>query len=141
RVPCGDCERCRSGHESTCSAFADVRIEPGGFAERLRATHLVPLPELLDPLTGVWVEPLACVIRAAQSVPGGRVLVVGAGAIGRLWIQVLRRRGDEVVVAELREDRLAEAEELGAARDERPVAAAVVTAHGALNDALRRLEP
>ena len=141
RVPCGDCERCRSGHESTCSAFADVRIEPGGFAERLRATHLVPLPESLDPLTGVWVEPLACVIRASQSVPRGRVLVVGAGAIGKLWIQVLRRRGDEVVATDLRDDRLGEAEQLGARRDGAPVASAVVTAHGGLNAALRRLEP
>ena len=34
---------------------------------------------------GVWVEPLACVLRAAERVPRGRVLVVGCGAVGRLW--------------------------------------------------------
>ena len=43
RVPCGACVRCRAGHESTCDAFAAVRIRPGGFAEQLRATHVVPL--------------------------------------------------------------------------------------------------
>src|SRR5581483_4390738 len=32
RVPCGECERCRAGHESTCDAFAQSRISPGGFA-------------------------------------------------------------------------------------------------------------
>ena len=33
-LPCGECERCRSGHESTCERFATETIEPGGFAER-----------------------------------------------------------------------------------------------------------
>jgi L-iditol 2-dehydrogenase len=141
RVPCGTCERCRSGHESTCAEFASVRIEPGGFAERLHATHPVRLPDTLDALAGIWVEPLACVLRAADRVPRGRVLVVGCGAIGRLWVQVLRRRGDEVVASDVRSDRLDRARELGAVSDREPVVAAVVTAHGGVGDALDRLEP
>ena len=44
RVSCGRCARCVAGHESTCAEFATLRIEPGGFAERLHATHVVPLP-------------------------------------------------------------------------------------------------
>ena len=90
RVPCGECERCAAGHESTCETFAEVRIAPGGFAERLRATHCIPLPDSIPEHDGIWVEPLACVLRAAELVPRGRVLVVGCGAVGRLWVQVLR---------------------------------------------------
>jgi L-iditol 2-dehydrogenase len=135
RVPCGQCARCLAGHESTCETFRVTRIAPGGFAERLRATHVVPLP---DGVNGVWVEPLACVLRAAELVPRGRVLVVGCGAIGRLWIQVLQRRGDEVVAVDPRADRLASA---GALVHAGPVGAAVLTAHGGANDALARLEP
>ncbi|MGZ4335156.1 MAG: zinc-dependent alcohol dehydrogenase [Gaiellaceae bacterium] len=142
RVPCGTCERCRAGHESTCESFAELRIDPGGFAERLRATHVVPLADTVDGLGGVWVEPLACILRGAQSVPGGRVLVVGCGAVGQLWIQVLRRRGDDVVAIDPREDRLAQAHRLGAdVEDGDPVGAAVVTAHGGVNEALARLTP
>jgi len=141
RVPCGTCERCRAGHQSTCGEFQAVRIEPGGFAEYLRASHCVPLPAELDPLDGIWVEPLACVLRARERVPRGRVLVVGAGAVGRLWIEALRARGDTVVVADPREDRRAAAQELGALVDDDPVDAAVLAAHGGLNDALARLEP
>jgi threonine dehydrogenase-like Zn-dependent dehydrogenase len=90
----------------------------------------------------VWVEPLACVLRAAESVPRGRVLVVGAGAVGQLWIQVLRRRGDDVVAVDPRPERLAQAHLLGAGvTDADAVAAAVLTAHGGINDALHRLEP
>ena len=55
------------------------------------------MPTSLGELDGIWVEPLACVLRAAELVPRGRVHVVGCGAIGLLWAQVLLRRGDEVV--------------------------------------------
>ena len=77
RVPCGRCGQCLAGHESTCAEFGNVRIAPGGFAERLRATHHVSLPDQIEELDGIWVEPLACVLRAAELVPRGRVLVVG----------------------------------------------------------------
>jgi L-iditol 2-dehydrogenase len=141
RVPCGTCERCRAGHQSTCGEFQALRIDPGGFAERLRATHCVPLPSSLGDLDGVWIEPLACILRAAEHVPCGRVLVVGVGAIGLLWTQVLEGRGDHVVVLEPRRERVEKALELGGQSDDDPVAAAVVTAHGGLNEALRRVEP
>jgi len=141
RVPCGTCERCRAGHQSTCGEFRELRIQPGGFAEQLRATHCVPLPDALDEHDGVWVEPLACVLRAADAVPRGRVLVVGAGAIGQLWIQVLRRRGDEVVALDPRRPRLDQAHLLGAETDVDPVDAAVLTAQAGASGALQRLVP
>jgi threonine dehydrogenase-like Zn-dependent dehydrogenase len=140
RVPCGRCARCLAGHESTCDEFAIVRIAPGGFADALRATHVVPLPDTLGDLDGVWVEPLACVLRAADLVPRGRVLVVGCGAVGQLWVQVLLERGNEVVASEPRGDRLEQALALGAL-DEGEVGAAVVTAHAGLDDAVQRLAP
>src|SRR5512146_507150 len=139
RVPCGSCERCRAGHESTCEEFQQLRIDPGGFAERLRATHVVPVGKL--GLDGIWVEPVACILRASERVPSGRVLVVGCGAVGQLWVQLLLRRGDEVVVADLRADRLNAAKRLGAGVDDDPVDAAVIAVHGGLNDALARIEP
>lgn len=139
RVPCGECERCLAGHESTCEEFQRLRIEPGGFAERLRATHVVSTDAL--GLDAVWVEPVACILRAVERVPHGRVLVVGCGAIGRLWVQVLRRRGDEVIVSDPRLDRVEAATRLGADVNGAAVDAAVVTAHAGVNDALERVEP
>jgi L-iditol 2-dehydrogenase len=140
-VPCGQCERCRAGHQSTCGEFRELRIAPGGFAERLRASYCVPLPDGLGDLDGVWVEPLACVLRAAELVPEGRVAVVGCGAIGQLWVQVLVARGREVVALDPRPERAGHARELGAVADDGPVAGAVLTAHAGANEALRRLEP
>lgn len=140
-VPCGTCERCRAGHQSTCGEFRALRIAPGGFAEQLRASYCVPLPDSIAEGDGIWVEPLACILRAATRVPRGRVLVVGAGAIGQLWVQVLTRRGDEVQIADPREERAARAHELGAVTGDTPVDAAVLTAPAGINDALRRLMP
>jgi threonine dehydrogenase-like Zn-dependent dehydrogenase len=139
RVPCGECARCLAGHESTCEEFRRARIAPGGFAERLRATHVLPLPESFGELDGIWVEPLACILRAASSVPRGRVLVVGCGAVGQLWLQVLRARGDDVIVTEPHRDRLEHALALGAAAGDGEPGAAVLTAHNGLDEALRRL--
>jgi L-iditol 2-dehydrogenase len=95
-LPCGECERCLAGRESTCHAFRAATIVPGGFAERARAAQTLPLPDAVDDATATFVEPLACVLRAAERVPHGRVLVVGNGFVGRLFSAVLGRRGDEV---------------------------------------------
>jgi L-iditol 2-dehydrogenase len=95
-LPCGDCERCRAGHESTCASFSEPTIVPGGFAEQVAVADGIALPDEIDDATGTYVEPLACVLRGAERVPHGRVLVVGHGFIGRLFSEVLKRRGDEV---------------------------------------------
>ena len=103
--PCGTCERCRAGHESTCERFAAPTIVPGGFAEQVSAAEGVELPDTVDDARGTYVEPLACVLRGAERLPRGRVLVVGHGFVGRLFAAVLRRRGDEVFVRDTRPDR------------------------------------
>ena len=95
-LPCGECDRCLAGHESTCEAFRAATIVPGGFAERVRAHETLSLPDGIDDATATYVEPLACVLRAAERLPPGRVLVVGNGFIGRLFGAVFRRRGDDV---------------------------------------------
>jgi L-iditol 2-dehydrogenase len=117
-APCGECERCRAGHESTCVAFAAATIVPGGFAEAVAAA------DGIDDATGTYVEPLACVLRGAARVPRGRVLVVGQGFIGRLFGEVLRRRGDDVFAVD------ANPERAGRAPDG-PVDAAVLCAPAA----------
>ena len=132
-LPCGRCERCRSGHESTCEEFRAATIEPGGFAELARARAHVPLPDAVDDAVGTFVEPLACVLRGAERVPRGRVLVVGQGFVGRLFAAVLRHRGDEVFAIDARPERS------GPAPDD-PVGAAVVCAPGGAADAADLLE-
>src|SRR4051795_6400365 len=68
-LPCGECERCRAGHESTCDRFPSSTIRPGGFAERARADAWVDLPDEVDDARGTMLEPLACVLRGAERLP------------------------------------------------------------------------
>jgi L-iditol 2-dehydrogenase len=133
-LPCGACDRCRVGHESTCERFAAATIRPGGFAERVRADEVVPLTDDVDDISGTFAEPLACVLRGAESVPHGRVLVVGHGFVGRLFASVLRGRGDEVFVRDVRPDRDGE-------RRAGRVDAAVLCAAGGADAAAAVLEP
>jgi L-iditol 2-dehydrogenase len=98
-LPCGECERCLAGHESTCAQFAAATIEPGGLAERAHARGgWVELPGEVDDVTGTYAEPLGCVLRGAARLPPGEALIIGGGFVGRLFEAVLRRRDDSVFV-------------------------------------------
>jgi L-iditol 2-dehydrogenase len=122
-TPCGECRRCRRGHETLCERFRATRLDPGGFSEQVRITaeltaELLELPAGLAPVTGTFIEPLACVLRAQDRAglhPGDALLVVGAGVNGLLQIGAAHARGiDAVWVREPRAERLERAESLGA---------------------------
>ncbi len=122
-APCGECRRCRRGHETLCERFRTSRLDPGGFCERVRispelVTELLELPDELDPVTATFIEPLACVLRAQNRAglrAGDSLLVVGAGVNGLLQIVAAHARGVEVVwVREPQEQRLELAEAWGA---------------------------
>jgi L-iditol 2-dehydrogenase len=140
-LPCGECARCRAGHETTCERFPEPTIVPGGFAARARAAATVPLPDEIDDVVGTFAEPLACVLRAVERIPRGRVLVVGCGFAGLLFVQALVRRDDEVLATDPLAHRLDLALGYGAVPANGPVGAAVLCAHTGLDDALARLEP
>jgi L-iditol 2-dehydrogenase len=131
--PCGECARCRAGHESTCEQFGDATIVPGGFADRVRPSDGVEIPDSLDDAYATMIEPLACVLRGASRVPRGRVLVVGNGFVGRLFRGVLERRGDDVFVVD------ADPTRVGRSPDG-PVDAVVICARGAGAAALAAVE-
>jgi L-iditol 2-dehydrogenase len=148
-VGCGACARCLSGHETTCLAFAASGLRPGGFAERLVASEahvastVLPLPDEVADADGALVEPLACVVRAAASLPAGRGAVVGCGAMGLLFCRLLRARGQGVVALDPDAARmlraLEDADGPAAADDELDFC--VVTHPAGLDDALRLLRP
>jgi L-iditol 2-dehydrogenase len=123
-APCGECRRCRRGHETLCDQFKATRLHPGGFAERVRVpADLVGELLVLDGLDderATFVEPLACVLRAfgrAGLRAGDSLLVVGTGTSGLLAIAAAHALAVDVVWArEPRAERLELALGLGAER-------------------------
>ncbi|MDX6690049.1 MAG: L-iditol 2-dehydrogenase [Solirubrobacteraceae bacterium] len=135
-APCGECRRCRRGHETLCDQFRTTALEPGGFAERVRVEAAL-VPELLqlgalEPVIGTFVEPLGCILRALDRAGlrgGDALLVVGAGSNGLLAIAAAHARAaDAVWVREPRADRRRLAEAWGATHHAgEPVDVALVT--------------
>jgi L-iditol 2-dehydrogenase len=151
-APCGECRRCRHGHETLCEQFRTTALDPGGFAEYVRIMpelvgELLPL-DGLDPMTATLTEPLGCALRAQDRAgirPGDSLLVVGAGCSGMLQIAAAHARGIEAVwVREPDAARLAAAEAWGAtAHGNEAVDVAIVCTESppAIADAAQALAP
>ncbi|MGL4648021.1 MAG: zinc-binding dehydrogenase, partial [Caldilineaceae bacterium] len=92
----------------------------GGFAEYVNAPARAcyKLPEEMSDLEAAFIEPLSCVVHALKRIriwPGDSALIFGAGPMGLLLLQALRRHGAaRVVMVDKQPTRLALAATLGA---------------------------
>ncbi len=125
-VWCGECGYCREGRVNLCDsrqvvgvACAEFRRD-GAFAEFVVVPQRIlhRLPEGISFEEAAFAEPVGVALHAvkrAGEVSGRTALVVGAGLIGLLVVQALKRAGAAKVIAvDLDEGRLRLARELGA---------------------------
>lgn len=121
----GICDYCVSGEENLCMAgqWVGLSNHDGGYAEFLLVPHeryLVKLhrldPETAAPLTDAALTPYRAIKRSLPLIsPDYPVLVIGAGGLGQFGIKLLRLLcGSEIIAADLADDKLATARELGA---------------------------
>lgn len=91
---CWNCSYCRSGLYTHCPNKKTLGIDfDGGMAEYFIAPVEVLHLFRESPEKGVFVEPLAAVLRALSLKPprpGDRIAIIGTGAIAWLLAQVLR---------------------------------------------------
>ncbi len=139
---CGNCPACLAGVNQLC---ANRRLlgahRPGAFAEFVCAPAklALQLPAGMDTRSGALTEPAGCAVRIAElagAVADEDCLVIGAGPIGLLSLQMLRYQGAaRVFIAELDAARLNMGEVLGGIplqpRDTDPVAAVLEATSGA----------
>jgi (R,R)-butanediol dehydrogenase/meso-butanediol dehydrogenase/diacetyl reductase len=118
---CGECAWCRRGQANYCAKLGSIGLSRDGALAPLVAVPAYgchPLPDDVDDTAGASVEPLAVVLHAwrrARLTGGERVVLVGAGAIGLLLLQVLRAKGAGWIgIVEPRADRRHLAGALGA---------------------------
>ena len=121
---CGLCRACRDGDDVHCenATFPGLDTD-GGYAEYLRTSSrsVVKLPESLAPadvaaLADAGLTAYHAVAKAARVLrPGDRAVVIGAGGLGHIGIQVLRALSPvEMIVVDRSPEALALAQELGA---------------------------
>ncbi|MBB4116344.1 threonine dehydrogenase-like Zn-dependent dehydrogenase [Rhizobium sp. BK226] len=120
-IGCGTCYWCRRNEILNCKSMKQVGIgRDGAFAEyvALPARLVIPVPDGVPAELQALVEPVACVVRAARKARvgfGQSAVVLGAGPIGNLHVQMLRLCGAApIIVADLSEDRCRMALEAGA---------------------------
>jgi len=104
-VACGKCKYCRAGQEHLCTAPLRLGVTTdGGFATYVKAreTSVYHLPEKLDLELATFTEPLSCCIHGidlAEIKTGYSVIILGAGPIGLLILQLARISGADKIVA------------------------------------------
>jgi 2-desacetyl-2-hydroxyethyl bacteriochlorophyllide A dehydrogenase len=129
---CGSCRQCQRQRGNLCENWGAIGdTVDGGFAEYVAvpAGNCYQLPDSVDYNAGALVEPVACAVHAIHRLGievGSSLLVVGAGTMGLILMQLARSAGAyEVAMVDRDPARLALARELGAAATAPSVAEAV----------------
>ncbi len=123
-VHCGQCYYCRRGLFNLCDDLKFLGAQyPGGFAEYLALPGEVltrgivhPMPAGISFAEATVAEPSSSVLSShfkAGTTVGDTVVVIGAGPIGCLHVEVARARGARVIIAEVAPERLKMAERFG----------------------------
>jgi L-iditol 2-dehydrogenase len=123
-VPCNTCRFCLNNQHTLCHTLHSTNFYPGGFAEYLRVPEInvdrgvFVLPKEMSYDEGVFIEPLACVVRGlktAEMKPGQIVLVLGSGISGLLQIKLAKAwKAGKILATDVEEYRLKAAKKFGA---------------------------
>ncbi|WNG90396.1 NAD(P)-dependent alcohol dehydrogenase [Mycobacterium sp. ITM-2016-00317] len=123
-ITCGLCRACRSGDDVHCEANQFPGIDTnGGYAEYLKtsARSVVRIDDALEPsdvaaLADAGLTAYHAAAKAAKRLgPRDRVVVIGAGGLGHIGIQVLKALSPaELIVVDRNPEALKLAESIGA---------------------------
>jgi L-iditol 2-dehydrogenase len=124
-VPCMECYICKKGSYSLCT---NIKKKLVGFTVNGSHAEMISVPPEIvkrnmyrfnnsKPEHIACAEPLASVIHGAEKLKvkeDETVAIIGSGAIGLMFLQVLKLNGAKVIMTNRSEDRLEVAEKLGA---------------------------
>ncbi len=125
-IPCGVCYACQRGMDNICLNRTAIGYEyDGGFQEYVRIPavaiqqgNIFKAPPGLSFEVLAIIEPLACCYngnRRSQIKPGDTVVIMGAGPIGLMHLQLARQAGaTKIIISEPSGERRALAGEMGA---------------------------
>lgn len=127
-VPCKQCEPCKKGLENVCDNVLSIGTTlSGGLSEYMLLSPgtvsrgpINKMPKNISFDEGALAEPLGCIVNGfefARMSEGKSVLIIGAGPIGCMAINLAQIMGAEkIVVAEASDKRMKFAEQFGADR-------------------------
>lgn len=111
-APCFQCDYCKNERYSLCEnlqylngAFSEYIVVP----EHILNYNFYRIPSGLRYEHAALLEPLACAVHGFDSIPtkvGDYVVVIGAGPIGLMFMDLLSLAGCKVISADLSDHRL-----------------------------------
>jgi 2-desacetyl-2-hydroxyethyl bacteriochlorophyllide A dehydrogenase len=119
---CGRCGFCRQGRFNLCKNKKVIGVSlPGCFAEyvKVKQENVWRLPVSVAHWQGALVEPLAIALHVFNTSHvrlGESIALFGAGTIGLMLLQLLKKSGIQVTIIDKFDDKLSKARELGADR-------------------------
>ncbi|MCY9665808.1 alcohol dehydrogenase catalytic domain-containing protein [Paenibacillus alginolyticus] len=109
----GFCSSCKNGMPNLCEHVITYGIfEDGGFAafNVVPARMIYPISHDVPVELAALVEPLSCVVNGCDKInvqPGQSVVVLGAGPMGQLFIQMVKAAGaSKIICVDLSDYRL-----------------------------------
>ncbi len=118
---CGHCDFCRTGRENLCLYYTALGVTlNGGIAQYVAVPFRTAyvLPSTVSWREGALIEPASCAVHGMHSLQprsGDTFLIVGAGTMGLLLLQLARYGGaSRVAMVDVNTQRLERAEQLGA---------------------------
>lgn len=122
-APCQDCFYCHAGQENLCESIMGTKVL-GSYAKyllipkRIVNLNVFHKPASISFNRASLLEPLACVAQGLSEVPfqvTDRVLIIGPGAIGLMFVAALRAAGlHDITLLGRNPARLEVGEQLGA---------------------------
>lgn len=116
---CDTCFYCRRGEINLCENQKTKVKSNGGFAEYVvvPASLVYKIPENISSSEAIFIETISCCLHAidkAEINAGEKVLILGAGAVGLIMLQLVKRIASKVFISEPMENKRKIALELGA---------------------------
>lgn len=123
-IGCGECPLCQRGDEHLCTPGRALGIVVnGGFADHVLVPHsryLFDKGDVNDSLAGTYacsgLTAFSALKKVGELHAGDEVVIIGAGGVGMMAIQIARARGLDPIVVDIAENKLAAARDLGVTR-------------------------
>jgi D-arabinose 1-dehydrogenase-like Zn-dependent alcohol dehydrogenase len=123
-IGCGECASCQRGEEHLCTPGRGLgTMAKGGFADHVLVPHsryLFDKGNVDDALASTYacsgLTAYSALKKISDRMPGDEVLIIGAGGVGMMAVQIVLFMGIDPIVADIDSNKLEIAKALGVQR-------------------------
>ena len=123
-IGCGECAACKRGDEQLCTPGCALGIaHAGGFADHVMVPHsryLFDKGDVMDSLAATYacsgLTAYGALKKIGKLYEGDDIVIIGAGGVGMMAIQIARALGMDPIVVDIDDDKLEAARALGVNR-------------------------